>query len=65
MDHNKFAIEAKKKRIEKELKELYRIRYEMEKLASKGSECDQKNLTFVNDGITRALNGLKELELND
>lgn len=50
------------KRLEKELKELYRIRYEMQSLAAKGSEVDQKNLKFAQRGIDRCLDELKRLK---
>lgn len=57
-----YDVVFKKKRLEKELKELYRLRMDMEKLAKKGSEADIANLKFVSSGITKALDSLKELE---
>lgn len=48
--------------IKKELKDLYRIKMEMEKLATKGSEVDKENLKFAHRGIERCLSELKRLE---
>lgn len=49
-----YAKSARKKRLEKELKELYRIRHECSRLAAKGSAADQANLPFIQSGIEKA-----------
>lgn len=49
------------KKMTKELHELYRIRAEMERAASSGSECDAANLKWAQQGIVLALKKLDEL----
>ena len=55
MSGDRFDVRARLHRLEKELKELYRIRHEMRKLADKGSEADKENLKSVEAGIATAL----------
>ena len=59
---NIYALKARRQRVEKELKELYRIRHEMQRLAEKGSRADAKNLVMVEGGIERGLSELRDLE---
>lgn len=54
--------ELKRRRVEKELKELYRIRFEMEKLANRGSKCDKENIKLVDRGLDSARKILRELD---
>jgi hypothetical protein len=52
----------RKKRLTKELNELYRLRADMERLSKRGSECDTENLKFVNKGILTALDEIKKID---
>ena len=63
MSGDRFDVRAKLHRLEKELKELYRIRHEMRKLSEKGSVADTENLKFVDAGIAAAL--IKEKALKE
>lgn len=60
---NLYALKARKQRVEKEMKELYATRHEMQKLADKGSLCDQQNLKLIQQGLDKGANELKRLEM--